>query len=187
MKLSDKDIYFVIYTAVASLVVMGLMHMMAPRIPSKPPADPKMTSDTLARLVPLSALDLREKIAAREPTLLFIYTSWCPYCRQALPNLVGLKEKDILKNTHVLFVSLDKKKHDLAEYLARENYQDAFTPYIFKYSEHDLLIDMLQRKQSHFSGSIPYAVLFHKGKFVAETDSRGNWDALLSAVEALNK
>jgi thiol-disulfide isomerase/thioredoxin len=187
MKITNKDIRFVMFTAIFALLVMGLMHLVVPTPPPKPPVNQAALDLATARIAPINVFQLRNKIAtSKKPTLVMIYTSWCPHCRHALPVVLSLKDKGILNNARVLFVSIDKKKEDLAEYLVEEGYQDAFVPYQFKYSERGALMDFMKSKNANFNGGIPYAALFsQQGELIAETDARG-WDALLNAIHELN-
>lgn len=188
MKISDKDIRFTIYAAVFSLVIMGLMHIAVPQPAARPPADATHIAKVKERIIPISTLQIREKLTGNTPLFIMFYTSWCPYCKEALPKVLSLKEKGFFNRARVVFISLDKKKNALAEYLAAEGYDDKFFPYIFKLKERELLIQMMQSKDAHFSGSIPYAAVFDKhGELMAETDQQGSWDAIMEAIKQLNE
>ncbi len=192
MKVSDKDIRFVIYTAVFALLLMSFLHIIAPALPPEPEkaaADPQVVADISQRITPLSMLKLREKISTgNKPTFVFIYTSWCPHCRHAMPNVISLNEKGILKHAKVLFISLDKDKAKLANYLSEEGYKDTFIPYQFSASESGELVAYMRGKGATFRGAIPYAALFDKhGDLLAETSERGSWDALLDAIHEVNQ
>ena len=156
---------------------------------AKPPADPKVVAEVSQRITPMSVFKLRDKIATgNKPTFLFIYTSWCPHCRHAMPNVLSLNEKGILKNARVFFLSLDKDKAKLANYLGEEGYKDMFVPYQFNVDESAALVSYMQSKGATFRGAIPYAALFDThGELLAETSERGSWDALLDAIHEVNQ
>lgn len=55
---------------------------------------------------PRKLSDVRSKF-----TVLFFGASWCPACREELPQLVQVYEKWKAQNVEILFISLDEEKH----------------------------------------------------------------------------
>jgi thiol-disulfide isomerase/thioredoxin len=102
----------------------------------------------------------------RQPQLFFVYTSWCPYCRQQFPliNEAALSPEGI----GITALSIDKEPKRLVAYF-EQNDPIHFTPYIIPNpDEVKKLIAIMQAQNLTFKGNIPYFAVFHDGKPIAE-------------------
>ena len=139
-------------------------------------------------VLPPAAVEHKLRSADGKPTLLVIYASWCPYCRQLVPTLLSLKDEGALANIHLFFISIDKDKMALAQYIAAHRYQSSLAPYMVDTDAHTAFADMLSAKGSYFSGQIPYSVLFDsKGKLVAELPGLKGKEQILEVIEKTRK
>lgn len=66
--------------------------------------------------------------AKGERGALFLYTSWCPYCRRALPELVKIGRSH---PGRIIAVSLDKDDATLMRYLNKTYESLPFKPYVW--------------------------------------------------------
>ena len=99
--------------------------------------------------------------AKGQRTLVFLYTSWCPYCRKALPEIA-----DIARDYpgRVVAVSLDKDADTLLRYV-QKNYSDIpYTPYVWDRS--DIFAKPLQRFGIKPGNGIPFIALLDEHGYV---------------------
>jgi len=64
-----------------------------------------------------AGLDTWLKAHTGKPTLVIFWATWCPSCKQALPEMEGLA-KSRAEKANVIAVSLDEDLNKLKEYLA---------------------------------------------------------------------
>lgn len=114
-----------------------------------------------------------------KPTLAFLYTSWCPACRKALPDLNRVAEQYGPQGLNVVGVSVDDHVAPLRNYL--EGLGPRFRPLHVPSNE---VVDELARRGIKYRGAIPYiAILDAKGKPVQQGHLRA--DLLDGAIQAL--
>jgi peroxiredoxin len=62
-----------------------------------------------------------DKINA-DKTLIVFYASWCPHCKELMPQIAELYNNQKTKNTEVLAVSMDSTLTDWKSYLNENNF-----------------------------------------------------------------
>lgn len=103
-----------------------------------------------------------------KPTMLHVYASWCPYCRQQSPIVMDLVTNNSAK-MNVVMLSIDQNKMQLADFLSKKQQPLPYEPYILDPSASRTLMRMLQSQHSKFDGGIPYTAFFDtSGKMVAD-------------------
>ena len=191
MTISDSDMKFLTYTMVASLVIMGLLHLVPNTNAKAPPPmeiSAQLRKEVVNTIKPLSTVDLRQALQINDgkPTFLFIYASWCPHCRTALPEFVRLQEKGALAKAQVIYFSTDRDPEKLIRYLAENNYHTLFTPYVFSDPDPQTLVRLVEDYGMSWQGGIPYAAILDKdGQLIAEVNRRNGWNDISRAMNQL--
>ncbi|MEK6746499.1 MAG: thioredoxin fold domain-containing protein [Pseudomonadota bacterium] len=119
----------------------------------------------------ISAEKIKEKLGNGKPTFLFMYASWCSYCKKLMTNITSLKNEGKINEINFLPISVDKQKTKLSHYLLQRDYNKLFTPYIIDNNTEKELENIVAEKGGNYSPSIPYSIIF---------DANGN------AVEEIN-
>lgn len=125
----------------------------------------------LGQIKEITASSIANKINApdNKPTLMVFYTSWCPYCKILMPNIIDLKSNGKLDDMNLIFLSVDKDKNKLSTYILQHNYDKHFTPYIILPDEEQKLKNIIVNKGAHYTRAIPYSLFFDKrGNLVEE-------------------
>lgn len=183
-KFSERDISFLFKAVAFSLLFMAFLHTISPLI--NPNRDG--ITEVSNSLVPLNAKELQLRFTDNggKPTMLFIYTSWCGYCKQMVPELAQLMRDGQLDDYNVIMLSLDQKRRELGEYLLANHYAGLFTPYIFPLEDRPSLVRMLDANGSLFRGAIPYMAVFDRAGTLRDQDnkviSRARLQTLLGAA-----
>ncbi len=150
-------------------------------------ADPQKVDQLLADLQPITAPQLAKKIDHPDgkPSFVYIYASWCPYCRKLMPFITKTNATR-LTNFNVFMISVDKEPKKLAQYLVARGYVDMFTPYLFLKKDSESLKQVLDARGVGFDGAIPFLAIFDKaGKFRGASTGMGNWEALDAEIKEL--
>jgi thiol-disulfide isomerase/thioredoxin len=198
MKPTKKDASFILKTIIAALAIMAVLHALPssehhaqmgaePEIDgSVPPIQPEMTPGEMTlnepdrtvspetvteRLNSIRASDVRPllKDPGGKPTMLFVYASWCGYCKRLMPNVVSRLRNKEMDHLNVVFVSIDTNLQSLAQYLANAGYGQDFTPYVVKRNPANKLRDALKATGSGYIGNIPYLAFYdNQGKLLTE-------------------
>lgn len=121
-------------------------------------------------------------VAEDRPTLLFIYASWCPYCRQQMPILKQLTEQ-LGDEVRLATLSLDKDARMLAKFLQSKPQPLWFDPLILAPRARDNFKPLMQQAGSNYKGAIPHIVVFDaqgnvKADFVGMTSLAALTEAL---------
>lgn len=99
--------------------------------------------------------------------LVFIYTSWCPHCRDAFPSIMALEQS---KKGSVAAISTDRDHKKLEQYLNKMG-RVPFHVFLANQKKDGGFQKMMNRKGINFSGSIPYmAVLDENNKVVSQSN-----------------
>ena len=70
--------------------------------------------DTSGKIIDLSKLN-------SDKTLIIFYASWCPHCKEIVPQIANLYKSQKKKNIEVLAVALDKKRQDWIKFIKDNN------------------------------------------------------------------
>jgi thiol-disulfide isomerase/thioredoxin len=201
-KPNKKDASFILKAIIASLVIMAILHA----LPSSQTQDhtvsqPQLVSDAEVPVIEHAQIVSPETVTERlnsirasdvlpllkdangRPTMLFVYASWCGYCKRLMPNVVSKLRSNQLEHMNVVFLSVDTKLTALAQYLASAGYADAFTPYVVKRNPANKLRDALQSTGSNYAGQIPYLAFYDtQGKLVSEIQGIPRAGDLIAAI-----
>jgi thiol-disulfide isomerase/thioredoxin len=121
----------------------------------------------------------------KKPTLVFIYASWCPYCRQQFPIITGL-QAEYGEKLNVVATSIDRTEGELQEFVNAQQ-PLPFAPYYVPAKENGMFRDWLGRSGADFQGGIPYSVLFDaNGKLVTSFPGLTQADAFKSAINPIS-
>jgi len=173
MKQYGKDIKFLYWTLVGSLFFMAFLHILNPLIqPPAPDMPPQEKIEAAAKkVVTIRASEVAAMLRNNQnkPTLVYVYASWCGFCRQVMPSLINLARNQQLGDLNLLFLSIDNRHLKLATYLAQYDYQNDFTPYMVKGSAVNSLENVLSATGATYRGAIPYmAVVSPTGRVLGE-------------------
>jgi thiol-disulfide isomerase/thioredoxin len=185
-KTFDADMkFFFRAVLVAGFVMFVLKFLVAPFVI---PPDPKapLIREYVHQIVPVQATEVRDKLVQMhgKPTMVFVYASWCSFCKQIFPSVVTLMRAKELDAFNMMFISLDSRFSALSEFVVKSEYEGLFTPYILKQSSVNTLEASLQGLGGSYNGTIPYMAFFNAdGKLVAENLGVVDKQALLTNIE----
>lgn len=156
-------------------------------LPSSLTASPEVKKYAENTLVELDGESLVATIdqGAGSPNLLFMYASWCPYCKKQFVMLKALKAR-FGDDLHITYVSVDKDAYDLSRFMMDTYPKQPFTPYHAAPKNRESFDAALQRYGFAPSGSIPHLILFDaKGKSVREFKGLTPIPQLLESIKPL--
>lgn len=100
--------------------------------------------------------------------LVFLFTSWCPYCKIGYEKAINITEKYSPKKLLVLPISIDEKTSDLDDFLIKHAKVNAI-PVNYRLHGGSAEIQKLSALGINFGGSIPYiALLDEKNKVIVD-------------------
>jgi thiol-disulfide isomerase/thioredoxin len=102
---------------------------------------------------------IREMRQPKVPaTLLFVYTSWCPYCKHTTPLIAEVAKSWAPHGVRVVMVSVDDRRDKLAKYLAEHPLP---VPAYAAPKSYAMVLDKALAKyfNAKFKGGIPYLLL----------------------------
>lgn len=163
------NVKFLFHTVVWALLIMAFLHTIKPLITPPDPREPEVRA-LMQEMITVSPAEVKARLeSSTKPTLLFIYASWCGYCRQIMPELMEMEKAGKFAHLNLFFLSIDSERRKPAIYLVHSNYAKRFTPYIIKeWQGGSVLGNALQALGSSYDGAIPYIALFNKNKIIAE-------------------
>jgi|GEM_PF-5881617 len=104
--------------------------------------------------------------ADERPLLLFIYASWCPYCKQMFPIIDSIA-REMGDKYRVMGFSIDQSKQALDTYLGAKSPAPAFETITVKHvDEFPQFGHIVRKKGLQFTGAIPYIAVFDNAKVV---------------------
>lgn len=184
---NDRDINFLLNAAILALIIMAVIHAIAP-IVAPPPDTSKEVQAYMADITPIRPRDIEKKlhVADGRGSMLVVYATWCSYCRKLLPGAVSLLKDEEMKGVQPLFLALDDDAADVAGYTVNQGYAGMYTPYIIQQGTSNELIGALSVTDSNFKGHIPYVGFFGPdGKLVAETYGMVDKERLRAGLKKL--
>lgn len=137
------------------------------------------------QLVTMDGAEFRQLLASAQgrPTLVFVYASWCPWCKKQFPMIDALRKRFDDSRLQMAYVSIDDDAYELSRFLMERFPGKPFTPY---HASPDVKADFygtLADKGFTHSGSVPYLVLTDKdGKAQAEFRGLTEIPVLLDAI-----
>jgi len=188
MKTKKSSLQFIFNAVIIALVLMAIMHAFAPYM--------GLTQDKLRhaqhvreqiRLIAPDEVEKRLKSPDGKPTVLVVYASWCKYCRQVMPQIVAVAERE-RQNVHFLFLSRDREGLAFATYLVRNGFDLHVAPYVVDGPDAQALQDMLESRGVPYQGGIPFIAVFTPdGRFLQAFSSNIRQNSLLAALDEAGK
>lgn len=101
--------------------------------------------------------------------LVFIFTSWCPYCKKQLPSILELAQDYSPDQVEFVFLSVERDILKLSGYMGEHYADNPHPPYFLLTESHEPFAEAMLALGSQFRGGIPHILLLAKsGKMVAE-------------------
>lgn len=169
--INDRDINFALNALLLALVIMAVIHAIAP-IAFPPPDRSKEVQAYLKEVTPIRPRDLEHMLHTKDgkPSMMVVYATWCSYCRKLLPEAISLLDSKEMQGVQPIFLALDEKPEDVSKYIINHQYEGRYKPYIIKQGTTQELLGVMSVTNSNFAGHIPYVGFFGSdGKLVAET------------------
>jgi thiol-disulfide isomerase/thioredoxin len=156
------------------LLALGIMswalkdELAAQKHPNQRPPAVLTEEGRAITLTDYAPAQLAADIAATDekPLLLFVYTSWCPYCHKMFPlfNAEAARSDDM----RFLAISTDRDRAALRNYLAAQQPVHVGHAIIADpFAQMDFIRGM-EAQGLRFQGGIPFLAVFHHGKPIAE-------------------
>lgn len=154
-------------------------------------ATPEVQQFVESSIIPFNGTQLAPLLEQHKgkPQIVFVYASWCPFCKRqfsALHQMEGAIGADAFTVHHI---SVDDDVYALAQYLTTTYGVEAarsFAPYHVAKSERSAFTAALQRQGGTSNGAIPYIALFDKqGVLAKQFVGLTRLPVLLPEVEAL--
>lgn len=99
--------------------------------------------------------------SASRPTLLFIYASWCPYCKQEIEALKAIRKRFGTDELQLLYVSVDQNPYALSQFMLDRQPEERYTPYHVQREDIGAFIESLKNHYGiNFDGSVPHLAIF---------------------------
>ncbi len=113
-------------------------------------------------------LEAQAALSHEKPTLIFVFTSWCPFCKKMMPVMTDFAktEKD---RVNVLAISIDENPEALMRFAKGLNPKPPFPIYLHSSGNERAMVQaFLYKHQLNFSGGIPYMAYLSEGKPVQQ-------------------
>lgn len=151
---------------------------------------PTLNVPVTKTLVTVSEITAKDIVAAvKTPrddvraTLLYVYTSWCPFCKMQHSAVEKLAREQGPNGLQVIGLSFDDEQEKIEEYLSRRG-KSAFTT--FRVEQKQEVANFLNGSGASFTGGIPYIALFNReGKLLAEYQGMTGFDTIEKDVAPL--
>lgn len=126
------------------------------------------------------AEDIRKAIRSSEskPSLLFIYASWCPYCKRYIDVVNDVVQEKAVAN--ITAISIDEDPGALSAFL-NERPQMMFETAIYTGYESPKAI--VKEFGGHFSGGIPYTAILKNGQIHGQIPGYVSKEKLLETLQ----
>ncbi len=120
------------------------------------------------------------------PLVLFIYASWCPYCKRMFPIIDDIAS-NMSDKYRVIAFSIDESKQGLATYLASKTPSPAFKTLTVAHRDEFAQFGHIVRKKGlQFTGAIPYIAVFDNAELVNTFGGAVPRETLLNALHSRN-
>ena len=121
----------------------------------------------VAQAEPFTALNweqLEAEVGGDVPTLMIVFTSWCPFCKKLLPEIVSLANERGEK-LNVVAISFDEDPTAIRGYISSLPQLPPFTVYNHSSdNERSLVQAFLFKNKMNFTGAIPFMGIFQGGE-----------------------
>jgi len=141
-----------------------LMMIFAAPVQSANVLSPRYSSQKSSSLTSSARIyDIRPSEVARyikkqpQKKLVYVYASWCPYCKRIFPEIIKMGQKGV----KVIAFSVDSERHDLERYLASYGRSVAFPTLRVKNGPNSIGSALAQAGLS-YPGTVPYMAVIDK-------------------------
>lgn len=184
-----RNVVLAIIGIVALITIIGGIRLG----PSGWDVAPEVRTYADTKLVELNAEKLRAIIQQNsgKPTLLFIYASWCPYCKKQFPIVQAIQARYPAEKLGVAFISIDGDPYELSAFLM-ETYSEApFTPYHVSDANRPEVDEVLAQYGFAPEGAVPHLMILDgqgkaAGEFKGLTSVAILRKPILEAIESNN-
>lgn len=187
MSTRPKLKYIVRFFVRAALVVLALLILRAMWLPGVVDISSPEGRAVRESIRPINPGDVPALIGSHhgKPTMVFIYASWCQYCRKLMPEIKEMLREGEFRSFNLLFLSLDTQYTALVSYLLQSQNQGLYTPYAITRGGSADVVDIIQKQGFNFTGGIPYtAFLDERGKIVAQHSGFVDKPTLIKSARA---
>jgi thiol-disulfide isomerase/thioredoxin len=175
------------------LVIIGLFALVfalggKTLLPSSVTASPEVKNYAQSTLVELDGTGTDALLSQHsgKPALLFVYASWCPYCKKQFAMLKALQSRYASDQLAISYIALDEDAYDLSRFLMDNYPQLPFTPYHVSPANRESFSTTLIGHGFTPDGAIPHLLLFApSGKPVKEFKGLTPIPELLDAVQGV--
>lgn len=94
-----------------------------------------------------------------KPTLLFVYASWCPYCKKQFPIIKSLQMRYPAEKLTVAYISIDGDPYELSTFLMETFPDTPFTPYHIPDAKRHEVDEALAQYGFAPEGAVPHLML----------------------------
>lgn len=131
------------------------------------PASNATGGPEVAEAEPFTALgweQLEAEVGGDAPTLMIVFTSWCPFCKKLLPEIVSLANERGEK-LNVVAISVDEDPAAIRGYISSLPQLPPFTVYNHSTdNERSVVQAFLFKNKMNFTGAIPFMAIFQGGE-----------------------
>ncbi len=125
----------------------------------------------LSEPAPFTALtweQLEAEVAGDTPTLVVVFTSWCPFCKKLMPEITSLANEQKEK-LNLVAISIDEDPNAIRSFISTLPSLPPFPVYVHASdNERSLVQAFLYKNKINFTGGIPFMAIFHQGKAVQQ-------------------
>lgn len=116
-----------------------------------------------AMVNPVGTGEIQDFINAGGTRILFLYASWCPYCKKQIEGFRQFPDANLAGR--IMAISTDSSRVKFAKFMQQQQ-NFPFVPYI--YEGYEDLSFFIRQHGGSFSGGIPYFIVFQNGQFKQE-------------------
>lgn len=156
-------------------VQLGKVEHGAPQLAVDTQATPQPAANVAAastpKAEPFSALtweQMETAIAGPTPTMMVIFTSWCPFCKKLIPQIISLAS-EMPGEVNIVAISIDEDPSAIRQYIGSLPELPPFTVYNHASdNERSLVQAFLFKNKMNFNGGIPFIAVFKDGQPVQQ-------------------
>lgn len=177
-----RNTLLVLVGIVGLLVSVEIISQSKGKLFATPAVKELVEKDIIALNAPAAQKLIRDNLG--KPQLLFIYASWCPFCKRqfvSINQIHGAFGKDKLT---VHYISVDDNVWTLAEYLDEHYPEKPFTPFHVEALPREAFYDVFRDMGYTIKGGIPMTLLLDKdGKPVKQFTGLTEMKYILESIE----
>lgn len=141
------------------------------------------------QLVTMDGVALNTLLKAGEkprPTILLLYASWCPYCKQQFQILKALQMRYPPEMLQIAYISVENSPYALSDFLMKTYPDKPFTQYYVTNEARESFLTALHEHGASFNGGVPYLIFFDRnGRKAQEIQGMAQISQILEIVKPL--